>query len=60
MEYQHHGIESLLYKDLIQWTKACTHLWSSGNVRLKFLRLLCPQRHAKRAKLNTSRAKADK
>eukprot|EP00957_Ditylum_brightwellii_P098115 7475135-Ditylum_brightwellii.AAC.1 len=31
-----------------------------GNVRLKILRLLCPQRCTKRAKPNTSRAKADK
>eukprot|EP00957_Ditylum_brightwellii_P206599 15349154-Ditylum_brightwellii.AAC.1 len=28
-EYQCCGVESLLCKDLIQWTKTCKNVWSS-------------------------------
>eukprot|EP00957_Ditylum_brightwellii_P140750 10721975-Ditylum_brightwellii.AAC.1 len=32
LESQQVGVESLLYKALIQWTKAYTSLWSSAPV----------------------------
>eukprot|EP00957_Ditylum_brightwellii_P079311 6030547-Ditylum_brightwellii.AAC.1 len=52
-EYQRCGVESLLCKDLIQWTK--------GNARLKFILclLLHLQRCAKCTKPNMNCAKAN-